>query len=49
MLKDWINQMLYPVPKAADILPLFSTVASLPAPETPSIEYSQPCEIGKLH
>jgi len=49
MLKNWINELLYPVPKAADVLPLFSTVTNLPAPELPGVEYSQPCEIGKLH
>lgn len=49
MLKNWINELLYPEPKAADVLPLFSTVASLPAPEAPALAYSQPCEIAKLH
>lgn len=49
MFKHWLNELLHPTPKAIDVLPLFTTIATLPAPEMPGIEYSQPCEIGKLH
>lgn len=49
MLKNWLTELLYPMPEAVDVLPLFSTVASLPVQEVPGIEYSRPCEIAKLH
>ena len=49
MINNWFSELLHSMPKAAEVLPLFSTTNSLPAPEIQGIEYSQPCEIAKLN
>lgn len=47
--RAWLDEFLHPVPKAADVLHLFSTVASLPPPEVSGMKYSRPCLIAQLH